>query len=683
VNEKGSSTFPIVAPASSAAQQWALAISTAFFVLCGVIIPFSKVPLPHIAAFFLIYDTAFAQMCLVAAGFLLFGYRRSRLRAALALATGYLFAALIVVPQVLTAPGAFSSGSWLGAGMQSRAWLDGFRQAGLPLCAIGYAMMRRRDGQIGRSHLSIRTGAVLAGAGVVAAVCLLTFLATAGHRLLPRMIVGGRYTTAMLALGVAVAITDLVALAALAARRRYSTLDLWLLVVLSGWLFGVILDTVGSAARFDLGFYAGRFYGLVAVGIVPVVLLVEASRIAHQLDEAIAVAEERNAALMRSREELARAQRLEAIGQLTGGVAHDFNNLLTVVIGNLELISVARGDAARIERLAQNAIKAAQRGEHLVRQLLTYARRQIDRPQAVNVNRLIADGEGLIRRVAGEEIEVATTLNPAPAWVQIDPAQFETALLNLVANSRDAIADGGRIVIETRYVMVDPRQAPDDPEIRPGPHVMVAVSDTGTGMTPAVLARAFDPFFTTKEVGKGSGLGLSQVYGFTKTTGGHVRIRSTLGRGTTVELYLPSSVASPVLPQPDTGAISLPPADGRETILMVEDDEEVLAVTAESLRQLGYRVVTAVNAAQALALLQGDEPIDLLFSDVIIPGGTNGAQLAVAARRVRPALKVLLTSGYTAAALSLEHDLPDDLTIVDKPYRREELARKLRAVIGG
>ena len=243
------------------------------------------------------------------------------------------------------------------------------------------------------------------------------------------------------------------------------------------------------------------------------------------------------------------------------------------------------------------------------------------------------------------------------------------------------MAVGGRITIETQNVTVDRQQVAADPEVIPGPYVMVAVSDSGAGMTPAVLARAFDPFFTTKEVGKGSGLGLSQVYGFAKTAGGYVKIYSELGIGTTVKLYLPQSSDWPILLKTSVETASLQSASGRETILVVEDDEDVLAVTAESLRELGYQVVTAVNAAQALEILKGDQPIDLLFSDVIIPGGTNGAQLAVTARHVRPDLKVLLTSGYTAAALSLEHGLPDNLNVVGKPYQRDELAKKLRLAI--
>ena len=212
---------------------------------------------------------------------------------------------------------------------------------------------------------------------------------------------------------------------------------------------------------------------------------------------------------------------------------------------------------------------------------------------------------------------------------------------------------------------------------------MITVSDSGTGMTPAVLARAFDPFFTTKEVGKGSGLGLSQVYGFTKTAGGHVTIESELGIGTTVKLYLPKASDRPIMLETGNEAVSLGPASSHETILVVEDDEDVLTVAAESLRGLGYQVETAVNAAQALDILRGDHSIDLLFSDVIMPGGMNGVQLTVEARRIRPELKVLLSSGYTAAALRREHGLPDNLNVVEKPYQREELAKKLRLLIGG
>jgi signal transduction histidine kinase/CheY-like chemotaxis protein len=677
-----SNTALAIVPAPIKAQRWALAICIALFGAFCALIPFARVPLPRIEAFIPIYDSTLALSNLVTAGLLLVGFSRSRLRAVLVLASGYLFTALMALPHMAAFPGLFSRSGLLD-GPQTSAWLDAFRDGGFPLFVICFALLKGREAKSVRSRLDTGGHVVSAAAGAVAVVLVLTFFVTAGHQLLPRIVDGEGYTTAMMAVSVPVWLFSLVALAILGSRPPYSILDLWLMVVLCAWVFGIALSPVLNAGPFDIGFYAGRLYDLFAASVVPIIFLVEAAHLYGRLDEARAIAEERNVELARSREELAQAQRLEAIGQLTGGVAHDFNNLLTVVIGNLELISGARGDPERIEHLAQSAMKAARRGEHLVRQLLTYARRQVSHSQTVNLNQLIANIENLVRRVIGEQIEVVSLLSPVLAPVQIDPAQFETAILNLAINSRDAMAGGGRITIETQNVTVDQQHAANDPEVTPGPYVMIAVSDSGSGMTPAVLARAFDPFFTTKEVGKGSGLGLSQVYGFAKTADGYVKIYSELGIGTTVKLYLPQSSNRPILLESGAETPSLQSASGRGTILVVEDDEDVLAVTAESLRELGYQVVTAVDAARALEILRGDQPIDLLFSDVIIPGGVNGAQLAVTARHVRPQLKVLLTSGYTAAALSFEHGLPDNLNVVSKPYQREELATKLRLVIGG
>jgi len=678
------STAPLaIAPAPHDAKRCVLAICTVSFVTFCALIPFARVPLPRIEAFIPIYDSTLALNNMVTTGFLLVGFSRSRLRAVLILAGAYLFISLMSVLHMLTFPGLFSSSGLLGADPQTSAWLDTFRRGGFPVLMICYALMNRRKTESGRSSANTPAEIMAAAAGAVAGVCLLTLLATKGHQLLPQTMNDGEYATAMLAVNAGVWVLSLAALGVLGSRRPYSVLDVWLMLVLCAWTFDVGLSTVISTGGSDIGFYAGRLYSLFAASVLSFVLIVEARRLYGHLDEALAIAEKRNIELARSREELAQAQRLEAIGQLTGGVAHDFNNLLTVVIGNLNLVLGARGDPEKIERWAQNALKAAQRGEHLVRQLLTYARRQISYPQTVNLNQLIANIENLMHRVIGEQIEVVTVLSPVLAPVQIDPAQFETAILNLTINSRDAMTGGGRITIETQNMIVDPQHAATDAEVTPGLYVMIAVSDTGAGMTPAVLTRAFDPFFTTKEVGKGSGLGLSQVYGFAKTAGGHVKIYSEIGIGTTVKLYLPQSSDRSILPGPEADSASLRPASGHETILVVEDDEDVLAVTSESLRELGYRVVTAVDAARALEILRGDQPIDVLFSDVIIPGGTNGAQLAVKARRVRPDLKVLLTSGYTATALSLEHGLPDNLNVVSKPYQREELATRLRLVIGG
>jgi signal transduction histidine kinase/CheY-like chemotaxis protein len=680
---KGSTTFLATTPAPIRAKRSALAIIVALFVVFGALLPFARISLPRVEALIPIFDAALALNGLLTTCFLLVGFRRSRLRAVLCLASGYLFTSLMAVPLTLTSPGVFLSSEPLSVDSQAAAWLETLRNAAFPIFVIGYALLKRRGAASARARTGTRRETVWATSGAVAGVCLLTLFAAAGHQHLPIMILGDDYTTAMVTANASVWLICFAALAILGWRAPYSILDLWLMVAVFGWMFDVALSAVLNAGRFDIGFYAGRFYGLLAASLVPIILLIEASRLYSRLDEALVVAEERNAELARSRKELAQAQRLEAIGQLTGGVAHDFNNLLTVVIGNLDLILDTRGDAEKIERLANAAIKAAQRGQRLVQQLLTYARKQITRAEIVNLNQLIVELESLMSRVIGEQIEVVTRLSPVLAPALIDPAQFETAILNLVINSRDAMTGSGRITIETRNVTVDLQYAADNPELTPGPYVMIAVSDCGTGMTPAVLARAFDPFFTTKEVGKGSGLGLSQVYGFVKTAGGHVTIDSELGVGTTVKLYLPKSSDRQIMPEIGTETVSSRLASAHETILLVEDDEDVLVVAAESLRELGYQVVTAVNATQALEVLRGDRAVDLLFSDVIMPGGMNGAQLAVEARRIRPALKVLLTSGYTAAGLTREHGLPENLNIVEKPYQREELAKKLRLVIGG
>ncbi len=380
-------------------------------------------------------------------------------------------------------------------------------------------------------------------------------------------------------------------------------------------------------------------------------------------------------------EQLRQAQKMEAIGQLTGGVAHDFNNLLTVIVGGLDMVIRRPEQTERVVRLAQNAMAAARRGEQLTQQLLAFSRRQMLRPQTLNPNRLLIDFETLAQRAAGGAVRLELDLDPAVDPIRIDPAQFEAAVLNLVVNARDAMPDGGVIRIATRNVHRATEEVADS-GVAPGPFTVVSVGDTGSGIDEATLARVFEPFFTTKEVGKGSGLGLAQVYGFVRSAGGDVAIDSTVGVGTTVSLYIPRSADAVAQDTSgDPGKVPLRRASLGETVLLVEDDEQVLAMAVESLEELRYRVRVARNAAEALAHLNGPERIDILFSDVMMPGGMNGAQLAVEARRLRPELKVLLTSGYVGeddAARVVDENLP----LLTKPYRRDELARTLRLVLG-
>jgi len=281
-----------------------------------------------------------------------------------------------------------------------------------------------------------------------------------------------------------------------------------------------------------------------------------------------------------------------------------------------------------------------------------------------------------------EKIDLQLQLDAALDPSRIDRAQFEAAVLNLMVNARDALPNGGRVTIETRNLLLDKDYADQNPEIVPGAYVMLAVSDNGMGIDRAALPHVFEPFFTTKDAGKGSGLGLSQVYGFAEQSGGHVKIYSEVGIGTSVKLYLPKAAERSVEGE-RTSLLPLRSANGGETVLVVEDDEAVLAMAIESLADLGYRVLVAHDGLEALAIVNGPERIDILFSDIVMPGGINGAQLAIEARRLRPGIKVLLTSGYAAGALSKEHGLPEELTVLSKPYRRDELAAQLRVVAGG
>ena len=380
---------------------------------------------------------------------------------------------------------------------------------------------------------------------------------------------------------------------------------------------------------------------------------------------------------------LRQVQKMEVVGQLTGGVAHDFNNLLTAIGGNLELVLRHPEDDVRVRRLAQAALEATYRGARITQQLLMFSRQQVLHPETLNLNRVLVEFEGLMGNAVSENIELRLQLDAALDPSRIDRAQFEAALLNLVVNARDALPSGGRITIETRNVSLDQAYADQNSEVVPGPYVMLAVSDTGIGIDPAALPHVFEPFFTTKDVGRGSGLGLSQVYGFAEQSGGHVTIYSELGVGTIVKLYLPKAGEQTAAAPERQSLLPLRSAKGEETILVVEDEADVLNMAVESLTDLGYRVLVAHDGREALAIIGGPERIDILFSDVVMPGGINGAQLAIEARRLRPEIQVLLTSGYTAAALSNEHGLPPEVPVLSKPYRSEELSAQLRVITGG
>jgi PAS domain S-box-containing protein len=389
---------------------------------------------------------------------------------------------------------------------------------------------------------------------------------------------------------------------------------------------------------------------------------------------------------LKAEELVRRSQKMEAIGQLTGGVAHDFNNLLTVILGGLD--SIARHSAhlpadekvARIRRARDMAEQGARRAATLTARLLAFSRQQTLDPRAIEPNRLIADFTDLLRRTLGETISLET-VHAAGLWQAfVDPDELENVLINLAVNARDAMPSGGRLTIETANASLDEAYVAELAEpVASGQYVMVAIADTGAGMSADTLARVFEPFFTTKEVGKGTGLGLSQVYGFVRQSGGHVRIYSEVGHGTTVKLYLPRAHSDAVETSAPDKAAAID--GGTETILVVEDDADLRGYSVGILRELGYRVVEASTGRKGLAELESNKDVALMFTDVVLPDGMTGRQLAEQACRQRPDLKVLFTTGYTRNAIVHHGRLDPDVRLLSKPFTYAELAAKIRTIL--
>jgi PAS domain S-box-containing protein len=391
------------------------------------------------------------------------------------------------------------------------------------------------------------------------------------------------------------------------------------------------------------------------------------------------------AQLEEAQEALRQSQKMEAVGQLTGGLAHDFNNLLQIVVGNIETLQrKLPHHLDRLRRAADNAMAGAERAANLTQHLLAFSRKQPLNPRPVAVNRLVAGMSEMLQSTLGELIEIETALTPGLRHVEIDSNQLEIALLNLAVNARDAMPDGGRLSIETYNLDLRDGSHPSAENLPRGEYVVIHVRDTGTGMSAETLARAFEPFFTTKSVGQGTGLGLSQVYGFVRQSGGQVRMTSADGEGTAIRIYLPAARPDAQVPEDDTQRESLLAAQ-RETILVVEDDPDVRAFTVETVRELGYDVLEARDGVNALNLLRqtpaGD--IDLLFSDVVLPGGMNGQQLAQQAVVLHPRLKVLFATGYARDVIVHHGRLDAGVQLITKPFAFDDLAARIRNVLDG
>jgi signal transduction histidine kinase/CheY-like chemotaxis protein len=381
---------------------------------------------------------------------------------------------------------------------------------------------------------------------------------------------------------------------------------------------------------------------------------------------------------LEAEQKLRQVQKMEAVGHLTGGIAHDFNNILTVITGLIDILAEAVEHDAALSSVTKMISDAAFRGAEVTKHLLAFSRQQPLQPREADLNTLVQDTARLLRPSLGEQIEIDTALEP-DAWPAfIDPNHMATALLNLAVNARDAMPDGGKLMLETSNVILDEVYAAANPDVRAGEYVMVAVSDTGGGIPAAIRDKVFEPFFTTKDTGKGTGLGLSMVYGFIKQSDGHLKIYSEVGHGTSIKLYLPRSMGDMVDVEP-------PPAvdtrGGHESILVVEDDPLVRNYVSAQLEQLGYRTMVTANGPEALVAVEKGFVCDVLFTDVIMSGGMNGRQVADAVTAKLPSVRVLFTSGYTEDAIIHHGRLDPDVTLLPKPYRKADLARMIRQVL--
>lgn len=1044
-------SFLATHPASASDRKLALiavAISALFFCVAA---PLASVRLLAVPAFVASYQSVLAIMDLITVVLLFVQFSLLRSRALLLLACGYLFTAATAIVHALTFPGLFMPTGLLGAGRQTTVWLYMIWHAGFPVLTIGYALLKGPDGGA-KIRGSARRAIALGVLAVAAAVAVLSWITTGAHDVLPTLLNEGRYTAAMIGVVSAVWTLSLAALVILALRRPHSVLDLWLMVVMCAWLFDIALSAILNEGRFDLGFYVGRIYGLVAAGFVLAVLLTQTStlqtqlvrllelvrrhaasereqhferehlfsavvesssdaiitksldgsitawnpaaerlfgyaaaeavgqpidlivpperlgemrallervgrgeKIRHhetqrvrrdggvldveldispirsasgaiigaaktarditeskrtskalsqeieerrrifetsqdlilvtdpkgnfvqvspssesilgyrpeemvghsaveflyaddlentraemraarrgqqmrnfetrythkdgrivtltwmgtwsepvqrhffigrdmtasrraqealleseqlargivdtaldafiQMDEAGAVLDwnhqaeklfgwSRQAVLgrpladliipeplradhwrglehfLRSGEgailgrrveidavtrdglelkvelsvtalkrahgfvfngfirditeklavedRLRQSQKMEAVGQLTGGIAHDFNNILTVITGTIEILAEGVAKEPQLARIAAMIDEAAARGAELTQHLLAFARRQPLQPRETDVNTLILDTSKLLRPTLGEHIEIELAFEDGACLALVDPTQLATAMLNLALNARDAMPAGGKLVLETGSAYLDESYAGRHSDVRPGPYILIAVSDTGAGIPAAMLDKVFEPFFTSKGPGKGTGLGLSMVYGFVKQSAGHIKIYSEEGHGTTVKLYLPPASGASAYVEPAPAATA---KGGSEAILVVEDDLLVRNYVVTQLQALGYVTHASGNATEALALLDSEREIDLLFTDIIMPGPMNGRQLADEVKRRRPRCKLLFTSGYTENAIIHHGRLDPGVLLLAKPYRRSDLARMLRQAL--
>jgi len=599
----GRRVFLLTLPAERGERRLAFAVVLVSAAIFLTAVPFAKVPLAPVSAFIPIYQSTLAINDLITAVLLFGQFRFLRSRALLALASGYLFTAVMAVSHMLTFPGLFAPTGLLGAGPQSTAWLYMFWHGGFPLCVIAYVLLKSegRETSQPRGRASV---AVLSSVGAaLVAVCGLTLLATTGQDSLPAIMQGNHYTPAMIIIVASVWGLSLLALVILWWRRRHSVLDLWLMVVMCAWLFDIALAAVLNAGRFDLGFYAGRIYGLLAASFVLMVLLVENGKLYFELDLQNRSLE----ATVRERtERLLQSEKVATMGSLLAGVAHELNNPLAVVLGQSHLLRESAGDPKAIAR-AGKIMAGADRCVRIVRNFLALARQQAPERGEVRLNQVVQEAvELLAYELRTDNVEVSLSLAEDLPVLWADGHQLHQVLVNIVANAHQAM----RRSPARRQISITTRSEPASQRVH------LEITDTGPGISAEIRAKIFEPFFTTKPPGQGTGLGLSLCRGIIEEHGGAITVVSELGKGTTFAITLPVVPRPAGADEPDTAEAPVPV--GSKAILVVDDEQELAEVLVEALGRDGHRVEIASNGAEALRQLER-QTYDLVVSDTKMP----------------------------------------------------------------
>lgn len=664
--DDGRRVFPSGLPAGPSERGLALTVVLLSVAIFLAAVPFAKTPLVQVWAFIPLYEGSLVITDLITAVLLFGQFSFSRSRGVMLLASGYLFTALMAISHALTFPGLFSPSGLLGAGPQSTAWLYMFWHGGFPLFVIAYAFLKGEASNTGES----RGVAVLSGvAGVLAVVCALTVLATAGQNVLPPIMRGNHYTPAMSIVVSSTWVLSLLALFVLWLRRPHAVLDLWLMVVMCAWFFDIALAAVLNAGRFDLGFYAGRIYGLLATSFVLIVLLIENGRLYAQIRRLYLEREEQNRSLeatVRERtEQLLQSEKVATMGSLLAGVAHELNNPLAVVMGQTHMLMEVSTDASVIQRAAK-INTAAGRCVRIVRNFLALARKRPPERTDVVLNQVIKEAiELLAYEFRSEGIEVTTALADDLLPLSADPHQLHQVLVNLLTNAHHAMRkmEGPkRISIKSRVDAGSGR-------------IQLEIGDTGPGIPPEIQEKVFEPFFTTKPPGQGTGLGLSLCRGIVGQHGGTLTLTSTPGRGTTFLIELPPTRNLGMVP---TTVETEPAPVSSKTILVVDDEDEIATVIAEMLQREGHIAHTAANGRAALDML-AQRSYDLIISDTKMPvldgvGLYHEIERHFASMRGR----VMFVTGDVLDDEKQEFLAAIEATVITKPFNLSEVRAAVR-----